>query len=112
MHTKRFFFLLAFIAGGVVCKNANAQKGKDTLFTFYFNTNAHQLDRIQQKQLETLLQKVQQIKTITGYTDTTGTRAHNKVLAQLRALEVFNRLDKTLQHGVEVTGAGETTTAI
>jgi len=83
---------------------------KDTVFIFYFNTNQHTINPKQQKELETFLQKANRIKTIQGFTDTTGTTKHNEILSVSRALEIFNNLPTSLQTGVEVVGNGETQT--
>ncbi len=85
-----------------------AQEGRDTIFNVYFNTNAHTINEKQQKGLDTFLQKVQHIKRIRGFADTTGGKAQNEVLSLWRALEIFNRLPKNYQQGVEVIAAGET----
>ena len=93
---------------GLACKRAAAQAPRDTVFTFYFNTNQHTITAKQQKELATFLKKVAHVKSIQGYTDTVGSTAHNETLSVSRALEVFNRLPKTLQPGVEVVGNSET----
>ncbi|MGV3656346.1 MAG: OmpA family protein [Chitinophagaceae bacterium] len=106
-HAKRLFFLLTVMA--VLFSNiAAAQEGRDTVLTFYFNTNAHTINEKQQKALDTFLQKVQRIKWIKGFADSTGTHAHNEVLSLWRALEIYNRLPKNYQQGVPVIAEGET----
>jgi outer membrane protein OmpA-like peptidoglycan-associated protein len=88
-----------------------AQTGKDTVFTFYFNTNAHTTSSTQQKDFERFLAKVQRITTINGYTDTTGQWQHNEWLSQQRALAAYTLLPKTMQQGVTINANGETKTA-
>lgn len=105
--SKRLFFLLPIIAG-MACKYAAAQAPRDTVFSFYFNTNQHTITAKQQMELATFLKKVQRIQSIQGYTDTVGSTEHNKTLSLLRAQRIFNQLPKSLQSGVEVAGNGET----
>ena len=92
---------------GLACKRAAAQAPRDTVFTFYFNTNQHTITAKQQKELATFLKKVAHVKSIQGYTDTVGSTAHNETLSVSRALDVSNRLPKTLQPRVEVEGNRE-----
>lgn len=108
-YTKRLIFLLLLFAS-LAPDIAAAQAPRDTVLTFYFNTNQHTITAKQQKELATFLKKVQHIKSIQGYTDTVGSTEHNETLSLSRALEIFNNLPKSKQSGVEVTGNSETKT--
>src|SRR5688500_11406867 len=107
MKPAKPLFLLLLIIAGIACNYAAAQTPRDTVFTFYFNTNQHTTTAKQQKELATFLKKVQRIKSIQGYADTVGSTEHNETLSLSRALEIFNNLPKSLQAGVEVVGNSE-----
>lgn len=107
LKSKYFLFLLLLLAtgGGLT---AQAQTGRDTTYTLYFNTNKDKTDTVQQKAFKAFLQRVQRIKIIHGYTDTTGALAHNEELSLGRCYAVYNLLPPALHPGVEIVAHAET----
>lgn len=107
-HKCSFFLLLIFICSSSIA--VQAQTGKDTTFLFYFNSSQYKTDTAQQKAFETFLKSVHAIKTIHGFTDTTGNAEYNIQLAQKRAGYIYNLLPHAFKirfNKNNITASGE-----